>query len=267
MKTRNFTAAILLTLVLSVALGYAVFWYGIAGQIDDGIKNLYAQAAHSGITVEGNPPAISGFPGKHVLHFSGTLHQDDFALHIPMLEISGFPLPGQIIGFTLPQGISVSGPSVDQSLLSLSYLGFSGPVPSSFPEATTVESLRRWRDGGGLIDIKSFEAHKESLQVSGYGQLKLDSDLQITGYSNVTVRGHIAFMGFLENKKLIDPQQKLVTTSVLGSLSSKDPESGERFLKASLAIQNRKLLLGPIKILTIPAIEWPYEGMPTLDLE
>ena len=83
----------------------------------------------------------------------------------------------------------------------------------------------------------------------------------------MAVRGHIAFMGFLGDKKLVDPQQKLITASVLNSLSSQDKGSGERFLKASLTIQNRNLLLGPIKIMTLPAIEWPYESMPTMDME
>ena len=267
MKTRGFITVICSTLLLAIFLGYAVFWFVLAAQIDNEIENFYISAAQSGIAIEGTPLQVTGFPGKHQLHFSGTLHQDNLTLRIPSMEISGFPLFGQMILIDLPQGLSISEPSVDEDLWSLNYLNMSVLIPSALPAAATVESLRKWRDDGGNLEINSFSVHKGSLQLTGYGQLKFDSNLQVAGYANVVVRGHAAFLGYLEEKKLIDPRQKLITSSVFNGLSSQDKASGERFLKASLSIQNGKLLLGPIQIMTLPVIEWPYENMPTVDIE
>mgnify|MGYP001580122483 CR=1 FL=1 len=266
MKTQNFIIVIFTTLILAVALGYGVFWYVIADRINAEIKTLYETAANAEVVIEGEMPKVSGFPRKHAVTFAGKVQKDGYELDIPSLKISGFPLPGKLVNITLPQGISLSGPDIDSKIWSLDSLSFSGPIPLTFPSSATVEALRVWRDGGGSIDISTYDAQKEALHISGYGQLKLDDALQITGYSNMIARGHIAFLGYLERSKLIDPRQSLITSSVLDSLSSKDEATGERFIKGSLSIQNRELLLGPIQIMTLPVIEWPYEGVPKMDI-
>lgn len=275
MKTRNFFIAILFSLLVSVLLGYGVFWHVLARQIETGVRDIYDSAGKAGIVIEGRFPQISGFPFKHRLSFSGKIHTDGYvSVNIPQMEMTAFPLPGQMLEITFPQGLSVSsdaspmdGPAVDGDVWSLGYLSVTGPIPETIPAAATVESLRAWRDGGGAAVISSFEARKESLNVSGYGQIRLDNELQPAGYANVVMKGQVAFLGYLESKKLIDPKQSLITSSVLNGLSSQDEASGERFLKASLTVQNRKLLVGPIPVITFPAIEWPYAKVPLSVIE
>ena len=267
MKARNFIITIFSALILAVTLGYGVFWYVIADRIDVQIKTLPEIASSAGVIIEGKISKTSGFPLRHTVNFSGRVQHDGYTLNIPSLIISGFPLPGKILTITIPQGIALGGPDMDSKIWSLDSLSFSGPIPLTFPTSATVEELRAWRDSGGTIDINEYIAQKESLHLSGYGQLKLDKDLQIAGYSNMIAHGHIAFLGYLERNKLIDPAQSLITSSVLESLSLKDKTSGERFIKGSLSIQNRELLLGPIQIMTLPTIEWPYQGMPKMEID
>jgi hypothetical protein len=176
-------------------------------------------------------------------------------------------LPGRSVTISMPQGISASGPSIDGEIWSLDYLTLTGPVPTSLPGRQTMEAMRDWRDGGGKITITHFEARKKGLEVSGNGELLIDGAMQPSGYFNTMVKGYAAFVGFLQEKKLVEPRDALITSTVLNGLSAQDPEDGSRFLKASLTLQNSKLLLGPIQILTIPIVTWPYENMPTENLE
>jgi|GEM_PF-1244413 len=270
MKTKTFIITLLCGLIASVVIGYSVFWFAVAGQIKHGIKDFYAQTKKDGISIEGPFPVISGFPGKHILTFTGKIGTSEIAVDIPALTLQGTPLPGEMIEITLPQGLSASsrkGPSIDSSVWSLDYLSLNGPVPQSFPASGTVEALRAWRDNGGAIAISQLVAHKESLRVTGNGRIKLDEHLQPDGYFNVMLRGHIAFLGFMEQKKLIDPKRALITSSVLNGLSGQDAESGERFIKGSLTAQNGKLLLGPIQVLSLPQIVWPYKTPESVNFE
>lgn len=267
MKTRNFMIILCAGLLLSAALGYGVFWFTVKRQIETELVHLYAQAAAAGIDIEGAMPSISGFPGKHRARFSGNIRQGGEWLQVPLMEISGFLLPGQDLMIEFPQGLSAAGINIDSDLWSLDYLSLSGPIPVALPAALTVESLRAWRNMGGVMIISAIAVRKNTLELEGYGKVELDERLQPAGYANVIVRGYAAFLGYLENKKLIDPKQNLITSTVLAGLSSQDEESGERFLKASLAIQNRRLMLGPITVFEIPPLQWPYEGMPIMNFE
>lgn len=267
MNTRSFIIILCAGLLLSAAIGYSVFWFTIKKQMETELAHLYPQAEASGITIEGAPFLVSGFPGKHRIRFAGKIRQGNEWLQIPLMEITGFPLPGQELVIEFPKGISAAGNEIDTDLWSLDYLSLSGPVPSFLPAALTVESLRAWRNSGGMFTISALTARKNTLEIEGYGRAELDERLQPAGYANVIVRGYAAFIGYLENKKPVDPKQSLITSTVMNGLSSQDKSSGERFLKAGLAIQNSRLLLGPVTILEIPPVQWPYEGMPMMIFE
>lgn len=265
-----------LSLVLITGLifaGYAVFWHMAAKTINDEIASLFLEADKNAVTIDGARPSVSGFPRKHRIFFSGFIHNGYATLAIPALEIKGFPMPGQEIDVLLPQGLSLSsdaspmdGDAIDSDIWSLSHLALAGPVPTNAPRARTVESLSRWRDGGGKITISSFALKKESLEASGNGEISLDNDLQPSGNLHLFVKGHQPFLGWLQEKNLIEPKQALITAAVLNALA-KDSGSGEREIEATLTLQNRNVLLGPLRIATIPETAWPYEERKALHFE
>lgn len=263
-----------LVFLLSAASGYTVFWFVMKDQIRQQIEINFAHAAADDIIINGDFPQITGFPLPHRISFSGKIHDGYRITTIPALEVKGFLLPGQNVTITFPHGLYISsdasamdGPEIDTEIWSLDYLSLTGPVPASLPYAQTMEAMRGWRDGGGKITIRHFEARKKGLEVSGNGEFIIDGAMQPSGYFNTMVKGYAAFVGFLQEKKLVEPRDALITSAVLNGLSSQNPEDGSRFLKASLTLQNSKLLLGPIQILTLPVITWPYENMPTENWE
>jgi hypothetical protein len=264
---RKWVPLLFLMMLLSLASGYTVFWLVMKDHIRQQIEFNFARAAEDGLTVEGDFPAISGFPLPHRITFSGTVGNSQDSYIIPALEVRGFLLPGWTVTVSLPEGIAASGPSVDGEIWSLDYLTLAGPVPATLPDAQTMEAMRDWRDGGGKITITHFDVRKKGLEASGNGELLIDGAMQPSGYFNTMIKGYAAFVGFLQEKKLVEPRDALITSAVLNGLASQDPEDGSRFLKASLTLQNSRLLLGPVQILALPVIAWPYENMPTENLE
>lgn len=260
-------------LICASFAGYAVFWHTTAQVINDEIVSLFLEADKNAVTIDGARPSVSGFPGKHQVSFSGFIHNGYTTLAIPALKIRGFPVPGQEIDVLFPQGLSLSSDAfpldsntIDSDLWSLSYLAFAGPLPVHTPAAGTVEALSRWRDGGGRITVTSFALKKESLEASGSGEVSLDANLQPLGNLHLFVKGHQPFLGWLQKKNLIESKQALITSAVLNALA-KDNDNGEREIEATLTLQNRNVLLGPLRIMTIPEIDWPYEERKALHFE
>lgn len=70
----------------------------------------------------------------------------------------------------------------------------------------------------------------------------------------------MAFLGFLQRKNIIEPKEAMISGTVLTGLSQQNPETGERFLTAGFTLYNRQLLLGPLRIMEIPEISWPYDA-------
>ncbi|MBI4031296.1 MAG: DUF2125 domain-containing protein [Proteobacteria bacterium] len=260
-------------LILAGFAGYTAFWFTTARAIDNEIAALYLEADKRSIIIDGVRPSASGFPGKHRISFSGLIHNGYMILAVPALEIRGFPLPDSALEVDFPRGLSLSsdvspldGKHIDSDIWSIDYLFISGIVPAMIPAAATVESLRAWRDSGAKFIIPSFALRKESLEASGKGEFFLDSDLQPSGNLALVASGHQPFLGWLQEKAMLEPKQALITSTVLNALA-KDNGDGERKIEAVLTLQNRNVLFGPLRITAIPEIDWPYKERKALHFE
>lgn len=252
---KNFIAILLSITLCAVMLGYTIFWHAMAARLNNESIRILADARASGWEIEDGFAKATGFPGRHELQFTGTITYKGIKVLVPELHLRAFPLPGQILTIYLPQGARIEDPN---DLWSIDYLEAEGPIPAHLPADITVESLRDWRDSGGGLDIHSVILRKNALAISGAGRLTLDDSLQPAGTMAVRVGGYNAFLGYLQQKNMIDGKEALIAGTVLNGLSQPDPQTGERAVGADLTLQGSSLFLGPLPLFDLPAINWPY---------
>jgi hypothetical protein len=259
--TRLKAALFVSAIIFCSLLTYSGAWFFMAAQIREQIAALPEQAAKNGIVIDGAFSDVSGFPFSPAVHFSGRLRAPDSTLVIPDLLARGFPLPGQTIRLTAPQGAHLepgtNGRIVDSDLWAAQFISITGIIPSPLPRDGTIESLKIWRDEGGQIVITSFALHKETLDVKGRGVLTLDDALQPAGEVHAEIGGYEDFIGYLKRKNLIKRKQEFFVQAALGVLARTNPATGARYLAADLTLQKQELFLGPLEVLELSSVQWP----------
>ncbi len=131
-------------------------------------------------------------------------------------------------------------------------LDLSGTLPSG----TLRQTVEAWRDGGGTVELNGFALHWDGLDVSGDGTLALDRELQPTGSMTLSVRGFGTVIDALVAKGMVKPSSAATAHVILGQMEKTLEEGGAPVLKAPFTVQNRKLFVGPVRLLKLPAIVW-----------
>ncbi len=261
-------ALIALIALLTPALLYSAFWYILKTRIDAAIPGLIQQATAEGLVIEGNIPPVTGFPGPPAISTKDIrITSGGTLLDIPALEFKGFPIPGLKLSLLLERGAAITGvfpdgTPVDTEIWSVNKLGYTGKVPRALPAVINPQSLKKWRQSGGHLQITDFDLVKQPLEVKGTGDLRLDENLQPEGQVSADVYGYMAFLGFLEKKKLTKTKQALIAGALMEGLSKEDEKSGNRYIKADITIQNRRLLWGSFSLAELPLIPWDSDSPP-----
>ena len=118
-----------------------------------------------------------------------------------------------------------------------------------------IRNLRTWRDAGGIIDIDSFEGVSGSLKTYGSGTLAFDQKLQPLLAMSVNFEGIIPFIDRLKAFGFIRSNTALLAKVILSGISRRSA-SGKRSVSLPLTIQDRKLSVGPLSLMTLPSINW-----------
>jgi hypothetical protein len=259
--TRNHKLLISLTaLVLIFACLYTTAWFYAAGLIRLQLQNLYTDAARAGVTIDGAFPSISGFPGPHRVTFSGKIAAQGQTLDLPRLEIRGLFLPGRRIVIDLPQGAALE--AGNPALLSISSLTIKATIPVTIPASLQADDLLTWQRAGGQIVIDRVILKKDSLALNGTGTLSLDDNLQPTGALTAKITGAMDFLDELKQQKLMRGRDVSLAQIVLIGLSQTDKKTGEHYMQTMLSLKNQTLYVGPLSLLTLPALAWPSHHPP-----
>jgi hypothetical protein len=244
---------------LAAAYGYA--WHYGAQLIRKQILALYDDAAKVGMRIDGDFPTVTGFPGPHVVRFSGRLTEGDAVLNLPDLRVRGLFLPGYTVTVSLPQGASLGG-AADPAVFSLNDLDIRASIPLLIPASLNAEDLAVWQRNGGVIHVTRFYMRKESLTLNGKGDVTLDAQLQPAGAASVQIKGYIEFIDWLKSQGLLKDKSAMITGMVLTGLSRTDSQTGETYIKTDLKLKDRRLYVGPMGILTLPPVAWASRQQP-----
>ena len=125
----------------------------------------------------------------------------------------------------------------------------------AIPAGPRADALAQWRDGGGTVEIDSFDLAWPPLALAGDATLALDKDLQPELAGTVVVQGGPATIDRAAKAGMIDKGGANVAKIAL-MLASKPVNDGTDAVKIAVAIQNRVLSVGPAPIWQVPPVTW-----------
>ncbi len=124
------------------------------------------------------------------------------------------------------------------------------------PRGSARQAAEAWRDGGGTVELGGFALRWDGLDISGEGTLALDGNLQPTGAMTLSVQGFETAIDTLVAKGVIRPGPAATARTILGLMARTPKDGGAPVLKVPLAVQKRKLFVGPVRLMELPEIVW-----------
>lgn len=156
---------------------------------------------------------------------------------------------------TPPPSALPLGPRVQSLALTARLLGRLSGFP---PQAGAVAA---WRDAGGTVEIDALVAHYGPLHLNASGTLALDGTMQPVGAATAKVRGFFDTIDKLRIAGTVKPESAMAAKLILGALSHRAADGGS-VLNVPMSLQNQTLHLGPVPLLTLPALSWPDDATP-----
>lgn len=159
----------------------------------------------------------------------------------------------QLSNLTLPPD---HGTPLGRTLAQLSMEGHVlGPLASTFDEA----AFTKWRDAGGTIQVPNLIARFGPLTIALDATLALDKQLQPMGAGTGHIQGYAPALDALVATQAIRLNDANVVKSFLSLLARPPRPGAEPQLDAPLTIQEGKLSVGPVVVMTMPRIVWPSQ--------
>jgi hypothetical protein len=124
--------------------------------------------------------------------------------------------------------------------------------------------LAEWRDGGGTVEIDSFEARHGPLHVRANGTLALDAALQPVGAVTAKIAGFFETIDAFQRANLLRSRNAAMAKVVLGALAKRSVDGGPPTLSIPVTIQDGKIFAGPVTLAELPRVVWPASAEPRL---
>lgn len=152
-------------------------------------------------------------------------------------------------GITLPNPVPQPLPQrVDRLALTAAW---KGPLP---PDAK-ADSLRAWSDSGGTVEVPSLRLDWAGIDLRGDATLALDADLQPVAAGRAFLSGTDVLVEALVASGQLKPNQAAAVKAGLGLLTQPQAD-GRRAVQVPVTLQERKLSVGPVKVLNVPPVAW-----------
>jgi len=113
----------------------------------------------------------------------------------------------------------------------------------------------RWRDDGGTIELSRVEGRWGALALAGEGTLALDGAFQPVGAFTARIEGYSETIDALRDAGAVSGTNAFAAKVVLTALARRD-DGGRSYLTLPISLQERRLYVGPVALLTVPALAW-----------
>lgn len=173
-------------------------------------------------------------------------------------EASLATLRAAIARLTLPPallampGLGVLGPNLDRLGLELVV---AGPWPGL--AGAPVSRATRWRDGGGLLEVRSLAFDWGAASASASATLALDEALQPAGEGLLRLAGAPAVLQAAQEAGLVGRRDALAAQMLLAMMQRTPPEGGPPRLEVPLVLDKRSLSAAGLTLTRLPALPWP----------
>jgi len=127
-------------------------------------------------------------------------------------------------------------------------------VGGTVPAAVIGAELAKWRDRGGIVEVRRLHVRHGPLAADGDGTLALDAEMQPVAAFAIRVRGYDEVIDRLTAAGVIKPHPAALAKAALGVLAGQPGADGE--IKVPLSIQDRRVYLGPVPVARLPAVVW-----------
>lgn len=124
------------------------------------------------------------------------------------------------------------------------------------PESVSPESLARWRDAGGTLEVESLILNWGPLRIAGNGTLTVDKTLQPVGAFAARIAGLDTLLDLLEQRGEIRPQQAAIVRIALAVLTRAPENGGPPEANVPVSIQDQVLSVGPVPLIQLPVVIW-----------
>ncbi|MFQ5970742.1 MAG: DUF2125 domain-containing protein [Alphaproteobacteria bacterium] len=157
----------------------------------------------------------------------------------------------RFVGIELPP--TLAGPlgrSVDVLLAEVDVVG-------AIDAAPTARSLASWREDGGAVELRRLEVVWGPVRATADGTVTLDAELQPEADLAARIHGLDNAIAALEETRVIEPRAAAFARLALIALARRPEDGGPPEVRLPITIQDRRLSLGPVALLTLPWIRWP----------
>lgn len=128
-------------------------------------------------------------------------------------------------------------------------------ITGEWPEGRPAQSIARWRDSGGKIDVTRLALTWAPLDVDGDATLALDQANQPLGAGTMRVRGHSEAIDALVQARLIRPQEAFAVKLMLSPLA-RQAADGRPQIQVPITAQNGRLSINNLPLLPLPAFRF-----------
>lgn len=126
----------------------------------------------------------------------------------------------------------------------------------SLPGGPLKKSIAAWRDSGGTVEVRIAAVHWGELEIEGEGTFALDAELQPVGALSTSIRGFEQVIDSLVKHGILKPAEAATASVVLGLMAKRPKDGGPPRLNIPLSVQDRRLYVGPVKLLELAPLEW-----------
>ncbi|MEO5375043.1 MAG: DUF2125 domain-containing protein [Alphaproteobacteria bacterium] len=156
----------------------------------------------------------------------------------------------------LPPGLRLPfGPRLDDITLK-------AQVKGRPPAGPIVESLGRWREEGGTVEVETFDVQWSPLRMYASGTLALDEQLQPIGALTARIQGFFEAVDALTREGMVRSRDASMAKVVLGMMAKPSSGGGPSTISVPLTIQERRLFVGPVRLVRLPDVRWSSSHEP-----
>ncbi len=153
-------------------------------------------------------------------------------------------------------GLSIAGLAASPLGPQIRYVGSVVEAFSRPPAALTSSALTRWRDDGGVLEVRKLDLRYGPLMLGANGTVALDMDLQPQAAFSARITGLFEAVDALHDAGVLRDGNVLTAKLVLGALGKRDEATGETSITLPLSIQDRTLHAGPLELGRVPRVVW-----------
>jgi hypothetical protein len=193
-----------------------------------------------------------------------TVDDSGAELTLRSLELSGeqphpkFALPPEsILAFAIAaDGVTLPPQPVAPLGRLIETLAVEGEIKGPLAMGPVKPALDAWRAAGGTLELHSIMAKWGPLAVTGDGTLALDKAMQPIAALSLSFSGFSETLDALVASGLVDQKKAGLPRVILGALARSGNDGGKAAIKAPLTIEDGSLLVGPVKLMPVPPIDW-----------